>query len=207
MKSIQSQKRHEMTSGRRFLAGIDSRQIRRVSVVVVCWLLSNASPKALSLSGEGAEYPLKLAFLYNFAKFVEWPSDSFSSPAAPLAICIVGHDPFSLDMENELRARPLGGHPVEFYALKTTDTLNACHIVFIPITERDQAAMIVKSLKGSRVLTVGESEGFAAKGGMINFTVDGGNVRFEINKLAAERAGLKISSKLLSLARVVTEQN
>ncbi len=209
MTSVQSQKRHEMTSGsgRRVVAGIDSRRIRRVSVIIVCWFLSNASPKALSLNRESAEYPLKLAFLYNFAKFVEWPSDSFRSPGAPLAICIVGHDPFSLDIENELRARPVGGHPVEFVALKPTDTLNACHIVFVPVTEKDQAARIVRSLKGSRALTVGESEGFAVRGGIINFTVEGGNVRFEINRLAADRAGLKISSKLLKLAKIVTEQD
>ena len=209
MTSVQSQKRHEMTSGsgRRFVAGIDSRRIRRVSVIIVCWFLSNASPKALSLNTESAEYPLKLAFLYNFAKFVEWPSDSFRSPGAPLAICIVGHDPFSLDIENELRTRPAGGHPVEFLALKPTDTLNVCHIVFIPVTEKDQAARIVRSLKGSGTLTVGESEGFAVRGGIINFTVEGGNVRFEINRLAADRAGLKISSKLLNLAKIVTEQN
>jgi hypothetical protein len=82
-----------------------------------------------------------------------------------------------------------------------------CHIVFIPVTEKDQAARIVRSLKGSVALTVGESEGFAVRGGMVNFTVEGGKVRFEINRHAADRAGLKISSKLLSLANVVTERN
>jgi hypothetical protein len=85
--------------------------------------------------------------------------------------------------------------------------LNLCHIVFIPVTEKDQAARIVKSLRGSGTLTVGECEGFAVRGGIINFTLEGGNVRFEINRLAAERAGLKISSRLLNLAKVVTEQN
>ena len=195
MTSVQPQKRRE------------TRRIRRLSVIIVCWFLSNASPIALSLNSESAEYPLKLAFLYNFAKFVEWPPDSFRSPSGPLAICIVGHNPFSLDIENQLRSRPAGGHPIEFVALKPTDMLNLCHIVFVPVTEKDQAARIVSGLRGSAALTVGESEGFAAKGGMINFTVEGGNVRFEINRLAADRAGLKISSKLLSLAKVVTEQD
>jgi hypothetical protein len=119
----------------------------------------------------------------------------------------VGHNPFSLDIENELRARPAGTHPVEFVALKQTDRLNQCHIVFIPITEKDQAAWIVRSLKGSGALTVGECAGFAVRGGIVNFTVEGGKVRFEINTQAAKRAGLIISSKLLSLAKVVTEQN
>jgi hypothetical protein len=198
-----------MTSGlgRRFAAGNDALRVRRVSVIIVCWLFAGVCPMALSLNGESAEYPLKLAFLYNFAKFVEWPSDAFRSSRAPLAICIVGHDPFGLDIENELRARPVGGHDVEFVALKPTDALNMCHIVFIPVTEKDQAARVVKSLKGLAALTVGESEGFAVRGGIINFTIEGGSVRFEINRLAADRAGLKISSKLLNLAKVVTEQD
>jgi hypothetical protein len=209
MTIVQSQKRHELTagSGTRFGAAIDSLRIRRVSAIILCWFLFNAFPKAFSMNGENAEYPLKLAFLYNFAKFVEWPPESFRSPDAPLAICIVGHDPFSADIENELRTRPAGSHPVEFVALKQTGRLNLCHIVFIPVTEKDQAAGIVRSLKGSGALTVGESEGFAVRGGIVNFTVEGGKVRFEINKYAADRAGLKISSKLLSLAKVVTEQN
>jgi len=206
MTSLQSRKRHDLISG----SGgriVDLRRSRGISAIVICWLLCNVSPKAFSLRTEGAEYPLKLAFLYNFAKFVEWPSDSFRSPGGTLAICIVGHNPFSLEIENELRSRPAGGHPVEFVALKLTDTLSACHIVFIPVTAKDQAARIVRSVKGARILTVGESEGFAVKGGIINFTVEEGNIRFEINRRAADRAGLKISSKLLNLAKVVTEQD
>jgi YfiR/HmsC-like len=209
MMSVHPRKRLEMTSGshRRVAAGVDSRRIRGAFAIIVCWLLLNAFSDSFLLHGESAEYPLKLAFLYNFAKFVEWPSNSFRFPGAPLAICIVGHNPFSLGTEDELRSRPVGGHSVEFVALKPTDTLNACHIVFVPVTEKDQAARIVRSLKGSGALTVGESEGFAVKGGIINFTVEGGNVRFEINRIAADRAGLKISSKLLSLAKIVTEQD
>jgi uncharacterized protein DUF4154 len=207
--SLQLQKRHDMTSGSgsRVESGIDSRRIRRASVIIVCWFLSNAFLESFVLNGETAEYPLKLVFLYNFAKFVEWPSESFRFPGAPLVVCIVGHNPFSLGIEEELRTKPVGGHSVEFVTLKPTDTLSNCHIVFIPVTEKDQAARIVRSLRGSGALTVGESEGFALRGGIINFTLEGGNVHFEINRMAADRAGLKISSKLLSLAKIVIEQD
>jgi hypothetical protein len=151
------------------------------------------------------EYPVKLAFLFNFAKFVEWPASSFSNPGAPIAICIVGHDPFNSDIEGELRTRAVSGHPIEVRVLKTTDTLKPCHIVFIPATERDQAEKLVRGLKGSNILTVGESDGFATLGGMVNLTVGGNQVHFEINRLAAGRAGLKVSSKLLNLAKIVTD--
>ena len=202
MTTVQSQQRHVVAAGQ----GPRCSRIRRVSAIMLCWFLFNASPQAFSMNGESAEYPLKLAFLYNFTKFVEWPAGSFRSPDSPLSICIVGHNPFSLEVENELRTRPVGSHAVEFVALKQTDKLNLCHIVFIPVTEKDQAG-ILRSLKGSGALTVGESEGFAVRGGIVNFTIEGGKVRFEINTLAADRAGLRISSKLLSLARVVTDQN
>lgn len=207
--NIRLHKRHDRgpRSWRRFGIRIDSRRIRRISFfILACWLVLNASPKALSNAGS-VEYPVKLAFLYNFTKFVEWPPDSFRDPGAPLAICIVGHDPFSPDLEGDLRTRTAAGHPVEVRTLRPTDTLSMCHMVFIPVTEKDQADKIVKGLKGASTLTVGESEGFAALGGIINLTVEGNTVHFEVNQLAAERAGLKISSKLLSLAKIVKEQD
>jgi hypothetical protein len=178
--------------------------VRLQIFIVVCWLAFN-TPRPLYLKGEGVEYPVKLAFLYNFTKFIEWPPGSYRNPDAPLAICIVGHDPFSADIEGDLRTRIVGSHPVEVLALKPTDTLSVCHMVFIPATDEDQASKIVRNLKGSSILTVGEAEGFAGLGGIINLTVKGNKVHFEVNQLAAQRAGLKISSKLLSLAKIVND--
>jgi hypothetical protein len=176
-----------------------------VSIFIIgCWLSSAGLP-ALCLNGQGAEYPVKLAFLYNFTKFVEWPPDSYRDPGAPLAICIVGRDPFSQDIERDLRTRAVGKHPVALVTLKLSDTLRGCHMVFIPATENGQADKIVKDLKGSSTLTVGETEGFAELGGIINLTVEGNKVHFEVNQFAAQRASLKISSKLLSLAKIVTD--
>jgi hypothetical protein len=181
-------------------------KVRRRDLLLVCWLLCSR-PAAFSTNGEGVEYPVKLAFLYNFSKFIEWPAGSFRSPGAPLAIYIVGRDPFSPDSESDLRTRRAAGHPVEVLTLKPTDPLSGCHMVFIPATEKDQAGRIVRDLKGFSALTVGESDGFAVLGGMINLTVEGNKVHFEVNSLAAERAGLKISSKLLSLAKIVNDNS
>jgi hypothetical protein len=184
---------------------LDSRRIRRASFfILACWLLLNPL-NAVSVNEESLEYPLKLAFLYNFTKFVEWPSDSFRDPDAPLAICVVGNDPFSPDLEAELRTRAVGSHPVEVRTLRSNDALSVCHMVFVPATEKNQAARILNSLKGSSTLTVGETEGFAGLGGIINLTIEQDKLHFEVNPLAAERAGLKISSKLLSMAKIVNE--
>jgi hypothetical protein len=203
--NVRFQKRRNELSGQGmcFVARM-ARSIRGASlfVIIACWL-STGTPQALSLNGEDVEYPVKLAFLYNFTKFIEWPPASYRDPRAPLAICIVGHDPFSPDIEGDLRTRIVGTHPVEVLTLKPADTLTVCHMVFIPTAEEHQADKIVRDLKGSSTLTVGETEGFAELGGIINFTVEGNKVHFEINQLAAQRARLKISSKLLGLARIV----
>jgi hypothetical protein len=170
-----------------------------------CLLFLNPAT-ALSLDDDTVEYPLKLAFLYNFTKFVEWPAGSYRDPASPLAICVVGDDPFSPNLEEELRSRKVESHPVQVKALKANDALSACHIVFVPVTEESQAARIVSGLRGTSALTVGESEGFAVLGGIINLTIDENKLHFEVNPLAAERAGLKISSKLLSMAKIVKDK-
>lgn len=171
-----------------------------------CWLFSS-TPPVFSLNGEGVEYPVKLAFLYNFTRFVEWPPDSYRGAGASLAICIVGRDPFSPEIEDDLRTRIVASHPVAVLSVKPTDTLSLCHMVFIPATEKGHVNKIVRDLKGSSTLTVGETEGFAELGGIINLTVEGNKVRFEVNRIAAQRAGLKISSKLLSLAKIVTDSS
>jgi hypothetical protein len=202
---------HRTPSGhsrRRLLLTLDSRRIRRATLffVVACSLLSNACPEAFARNDESAEYPIKLGFLYNFTKFVEWPAESYRDAGAPLTICIVGRDPFSADLEAELRTRKVGEHPVQVKALKATDPLSGCHIVFVPATEKGHFDIIMKDLAGSSSLTVGESDGFAAMGGVINLIVEENKVHFEVNPLAAERARLKISSKLMTMAKIVKEQ-
>jgi hypothetical protein len=179
------------------------RALRAFSFLFACCLFLNASPQAYSMNPETVEYSLKLAFLYNFTKFVEWPPDSYHSPSAPLVICIVGDDPFGPRLEGALRTRTAGNHPIEVTTLKPSDILNICHMVFVPATAEDQATRIVRGLKGSSTLTVGEAEGFAVLGGIINLTPEGNKLRFEVNLLAAERAGLKISANMLALAKIV----
>jgi hypothetical protein len=187
----------------RFVATTNTRLIRRAFFfLVACWLFLTPA-RALSLNDENEEYALKLACLYNFTKFVEWPAGSYRDAGAPLAICVVGDDPFGPDLERDLRTRKAGSHPVEVKMLRSNDTLSSCHIVFVPATEKNQATRIVMALKDSSTLTVGETDGFAALGGIINLTVENNKLHFEVNRLAAERAGLIISSKLLSLAKIV----
>ena len=189
----------------RFPAWARSIRFRQACILIVACALFLNPATGLSVNEDTIEYPLKLACLYNFTKFVEWPAGSYSGPGASLAICIVGDDPFNPKLEGELSTRSVEGHPVEVRTLKRKDSLSACHLVFVPFTEETQAARIVNGLKGSSTLTVGESEGFAEMGGIINLTVEGNMLHFEVNTLAADRAGLKISSKFLSMAKIVSK--
>jgi len=151
-----------------------------------------------------SEYQVKAAYLYNFAKFVEWPAASFSSVSAPFQICIFGPDPFGDALQNLTRGKQVNGRSFEILdGVTAAAQAGSCHILFVSTSASRQFEAILHGLQGRSVLIVGESQGFVGQGGMINFVLEGGRVLFEVNRRAAEQAGLKISVKLLSVAKQV----
>ena len=169
----------------------------------LCCLILGAPLKARSQSSDEGEYRVKLAFLYNFAQFIEWPTDAFHDAASPLVLCVAGEDPFQGEIEQSLRGRTVSGHPIEIKRLRATEDARSCHMVFVRATERKLAQKLLIAVKGSSTLTVGETKGFADLGGVINLTLEQNKLRFEINLDAATQTRLKISSKLLALAKIV----
>jgi hypothetical protein len=149
------------------------------------------------------EYQLKAAFLFNFAKFVTWPDKAFAAPDTPLTIGILGTDPFGSSLRETVAGKTVNGRKIAIKPLSRDDTLSNVHLLFISRSERDRLPAILAALEGQSVLTVSETERFAHIGGMINFFVQAESVRFEFNPPAAERAGLRVSSKLASVAVVV----
>ncbi|HEX2711650.1 MAG TPA: YfiR family protein [Candidatus Acidoferrales bacterium] len=162
--------------------------------------------RAWAQSEPPPEYQIKAAFLYNFAKFVEWPADAFADPHAPLVLGIVGEDPFGSVLDKLVLDKTVNGRGLLIKRLKHGPDLRNCHILFVSSSERKRVAQILESLQGASVLTVGETQRFAQSGGVIDFILEENKVRFEINSDAAARARLNISSKLLALARIVTDQ-
>lgn len=156
-------------------------------------------------SSAAGEYQVKAAFLYNFAKFIEWPSSSFSDASTPLRICVFGQDPFGQDLRDITNEKTVSGHKLQIMPVVDLQVARTCHILFIASSEKAQLKQTFESLWGADVLTVGDTKGFIEQGGMINFVLENDRVRFEVNHKAAERAGLKISSKLLNVAKVVVE--
>jgi hypothetical protein len=160
---------------------------------------------ALALCGSdepSQEYKVKAAFIYNFAKFIEWPSGHFASDDSPFVIAIVGTDPFNGELDRALAGKKVGTHPVEARHFESAESVGRCEVLFIADNDDEAVAKIIATLSGKAVLTVGDGEHFDADGGAIRFFTEDGKMRFEINTDATDAAKLKISSKLLKLARI-----
>jgi hypothetical protein len=148
-----------------------------------------------------SEYQLKAAFLYNFGKFVEWPPEAFVTTNAPFTFGIMGENPFDDYLEQIVRNKNINGHPFEVKKFRNIAEAKTCHILFVCSSERRRMSDILRATRGLSILTVSELDRFAQAGGMIQFVIEGNKVRFEINDQAAREANLRISSKLLSVAR------
>jgi hypothetical protein len=162
------------------------------------WLLAGGIGPAQQ--PQPSEYQLKAAFLFNFARFVEWPKTALATPTTPLVIGILGENPFHEDLERTIGNKTVDSHPVVIQEFRSVTEATNCHVLFISTVEKKKLPEILQGLKGKNVLTVGEMEDFIESGGMINFRMEGTKIRFQINKEAAGAAGLKISSKLMALA-------
>lgn len=155
-------------------------------------------------AGSPTEYQLKAVFLFNFAQFVEWPASAFAAPDAPLVIGVLGEDPFGAYLDEVVRGEKVDGHPLEVLRYRRVEDISTCHILFISRTEQDRLESLVARLKDRTILTVGDAEHFARRGGMIRFVTEHNRIRLHINIKAAEAASLKLSSKLLRPADIVT---
>lgn len=165
--------------------------------------LALALPFFCRAAGDSLEYQVKAAFLLNFTKFTEWPSSAFANASSPIAICVLGEDPFGNALNQIVAGEVVNDRKVVVQKAKVAPPSKACQVVFFGASEKD-TRRILPGL-GPGVLTVGEGEGFVHDGGMIAFVLENRRVRFEINQSAAENAGLKLSSKLLSVAKAVEQ--
>jgi hypothetical protein len=171
-------------------------------VVALC-VWGSVLPAAGAESLTAREHQVKAAFVYNFAKFVEWPAISFQTTNSPLVIGVVGKSPIIAALEAAVRDRTINGRPIIVKSVETAEAARATHLVFVAASEDKRMAELLPALANASVLTVGESEAFAGDGGMINFILDGDKCRFDINMDSAEKAGLKVSAQLQKLAKTV----
>jgi hypothetical protein len=147
------------------------------------------------------EHQVKAAFLLNFTKFVDWPPTAFADERSPLTICILGDDPFGPTLDQIVKGEEVNGRSIAVERIRRLPRPQSCQVLFIPKTEKEVRRIL--SSVGPGVLTVGDGESFLREGGMVAFVVENRRVRFDIRQSAAGTAKLSISSKLLSVARLV----
>ena len=177
-----------------------------VALLLEAWL-----PGAPSRAGETdapyPEYQVKAAFLYHFTKYVEWPPEALASAGPGLVLGVLGADPFQGAVEDVIRDRRVEGRPLSWKRFEDPPRPGECHVLFIGSSEHARLNKDLEKLKTMPILTVGESEDFGRAGGIAWFRLEGNKLRFAINLDAARRAGLKISSRLLGVATVVTDRD
>src|SRR5579883_137712 len=157
---------------------------------------------ASSCAAAGAsEYEVKAAYLLNFTKFVDWPSSAFDGPNSPMTICVLGRDPFGRALDEIVQGETVNGRRLEVRRIAQPPEPRACQVIFLSQTNGD-AAKLLGSI-GPGVLTVGEGDAFLRDGGVVAFVIEDRRVRFDINRTAAEAAELKLSARLLRVARSV----
>jgi hypothetical protein len=180
-----------------------SRRLLRLGLVAAVGLSLLAVDASTLRAGQASELEVKAAFLLNFLKFVEWPADRSSDPAAAFVIAVMGEDALGATLRRATSGKTIGVRPVRVqFAARTSDVLNA-HLVFIAASEQRQLPAILRELEGRGVLTVGDTPGFAESGVVLNLVTQDQRVRFEANTAAAARARLRLSSHLLRIARIV----
>ena len=198
-------------SARNRAAGWSVQPVRRLREAYLCALvllgLSHGVSHAqgVAVAGEYTEYQIKAAFLFNFAKFVDWPADAFADTTTPITIGIFGENPFGGTLEQIIGGQLVKGRSLVLVQYRRVRDIEGCHILFISAAEERTIPEVLDRVRNSSILTVSEVTDFARDGGIVNFVLHENRVRFEVNVDAAERARLMISSKLLKLADIVRE--
>jgi hypothetical protein len=183
------------------------RQVGRGLAIGLALLLSTALPRmALGNHHTPKEAEIKAAFLYNFTKFVAWSDSAPQESITPYVIAVLGDDPFG-DALSALEKKTVQGRPIVVQNVSSLDSLKSCQMLFISSSEEPRLGAILRAAHARKILTVGDMEGFASRGGIIGLGLYGDRVGFEINVESARQAGLTISSRLLSLAKDIHRES
>jgi hypothetical protein len=143
--------------------------------------------------------------LYSFAKFVNWPAGTFANAQDPIRLCVLSDRPFLSQLSQIVKGKTVAGHPVLVVLVENGLQARGCQELFISSADKRNTPQLLKSLKNTSVLTIGEAKNFVGDGGIIGFVLQNDHVHFQVNQKAATQAGLRLSSQLLSVAQIVIE--
>jgi hypothetical protein len=172
------------------------------TMVIAAGLATSVS----TVSAQGATAPeLTAAFLVNFVKFTTWPESALALDA-PIALCVAGNDRVAVELETQTASLTIGGHPVAIRSVKHGSAITACHVFYVSDLDGKHVDQMLREAANQPILTVSDAKRFAERGGIAGFFVEQGKMRFAVNTAAADRARLRISSKLLSLSKIVKDE-
>jgi hypothetical protein len=171
-------------------------------VMALSALLSLCIPDA-ALAAASAEYQVKTAYLYNFAKFIQWPADAFADSSSPIVIGILGEDPFGSSLDQVISQRQAQGRSLRIERYQSLADIKHCHLLFVSRSEAKRQSELLRAIADSGLATVGESADFTHDGGQIRFFFTSDQtIKIEVNPQAAKRAGIFISSRIMKIARI-----
>jgi len=170
------------------------------AVVITLTAVIGGTLFAQSLS----EHEAKIACLYNFAKFVEWPTDALPSRTA-ISFCVLGDSALATDLEEAARGREVGGHKVTVSAVNADSPLRGCHVLYVTGLDQKHTEHVLATTAGAPTFTVSDAPRFAERGGVATLAFESGRMRFAFNVNTAQRAHLAISSRLLALATIIKD--
>ncbi|HWF37743.1 MAG TPA: YfiR family protein [Candidatus Acidoferrales bacterium] len=177
-----------------------SSRIKHFALATVYIFVAFRTPLYAAQVPKATEYEVKAAYLYNFGKFVNWPSTGSAGGQDDFVICVLGQDPFGGGLQTSVVGERVGGKPVIAKHIANTEDGSHCRIIFISASEQSRVKQVLMDFAQSGALTVSDMPDFTARGGMIQFVMRDNKVRFEVNLTAAERARLNLSSELLKVA-------
>jgi hypothetical protein len=175
------------------------------AVMVTLTMLGAARTRAGSptrLDATSKVYEIKAAFIYNFAQFTQWPDSAFTSSDSPFVLAFIGDSDLGPALSRVLQGKSIAGHPIVLKHLDSPGEISGCHLLFIPDSEESHLDDIFNAVGNQPILTVGETAKFMQAGGIIRFFIADGRIRFEIDPDAADKAALRLSSRLMSLATI-----
>lgn len=173
--------------------------MRRALAAVAALVLLQAP----ALAQQASEASVKAALFYKFASYVEWPADAFPAPDAPFVMGITAADDVATELEQLVRGRTVNNRPVVVRRLKEGDSLNGMHMLLVGGRDAGRVRALARAARPLSVLVVSDTERGLEAGAVINFVPVDERVGFEVSMEAAERSNLKLSSRMLGVARRV----
>ena len=170
------------------------------ATVAICLFTPAASAQTATVTAAA----LRAAFLFNFAKFSEWPADALA-PGQRLSMCVVGDAAVAYALGQTIKGHAIESHELTVTVLKVDESALGCHLLYVSASEITRSAVLLLGAKRAAVFTVSDAAGFAQSGGVAELIVENDRIRFAINVASAHRTRLSISSKLLSLATIVND--